>query len=501
MRPLIKPQCTRESIELSLCPYVFTAHFSPASTMVLIEEIRPVANEERMRSLVSGSVDMDKLHLHVQEHELSCEEAKSLTEKLEEWLDIDNSSGPPRNLLLNLATLLFSKTSIENQLQLLRLISVYMNPHVSWSSAELAEAATLSVDDMAPHMPQFFEILTPHLLNVKNPKLTMAGYKNNSSKALGLQPTLGLRYSSASEEGKRVAWKKSDARKSLSWVIAVIKVGKRWPGFDSSWPLITTFMINVLDDSDTEFRALGCQLVSLFLECDLGDILLKSGLVHVFREAVETSLSFLPNLTPAAKSVRLLSFAYPTLYLLSVLNKAKSIDFVEILDKNILGLIAHIHGRGNDGDTNKVLSLLLEQVALIIPQYINLSVLVCFSRLIFTLNQLIINPFLVDADSGLEVVNAALKCHREILGLFSLSANPETSELVLLYKYDFIASWAILGKRTVKFGVGDTHTVTLLKQNVELLRKIASTTDFERELEGDLHETCAKVSEFQEYVY
>lgn len=466
--------------------------------MALIEEIRPVP--AGIDSLLCGSVDILKLYNYTKDNELSAQETKSLVEKLQTWLDVESTNGPPKQLVLELATLLFSKTPSGTQLELMRLLAVYMNPHVSWSNTELANAAALTVDDMAPHMEQYFRLLTPHLLHVRNPKLTAAGYRKSTPKALGLQPVLGLRYSAASEEGQRDMWKKSDDRKSLSWVVPVLLVGKRWSGFDSAWPAITTFIINVLDDSDTHFRTLGCHLVRLFLQCDLGDVLLKSGLVHVFREAVEASLNFLPSLTPAAKSLRLLSAAYPTLYELSVLNKATPIAFVEILDKNILGLIAHVRGRGNDGPTNEVLTVLLEQIALIIPQHIKLSVLVCMSRLVFTLNQLIIDPFLVDADKGMEVVNAALKCHGEILRAFAVSGDAEVSALALLYKYDFVGSWAILGKRSVKFGVGDTHTATFLKQNVKLLRNIAQNTDTESDLECDLQDTCAQVSEFQQYI-
>lgn len=468
--------------------------------MALIEEIVPDVKAKTMSSLLSGSVDMEQLYAYTQENELSAEETKTLLAKLETWLDIDYSNGPSRKLSLDLATLLFFKSSKDIQLDLMRVIAVYMNPNVSWSNAELAKSATLPVKAMTPHMQQYFQLLTPHLLNVRNPKLTAAGYKKTTPKTLGLQPALGLRYSTASEEGKRDEWKKSSDKKALSWVVPVIRVGKCWSGFDGAWPTITTFMINVLDDSDTYYRTLGCQLVTLFLECDLGDILIKSGLVHVFREAIEASLNFLPSLTPAPKSSQLLSAAYAALYQLHELNKATPIQFVEILDRNILGLISHVRGRGNDGPTNGVLTLLLEQAAFLISHHTKMSVLVCFSRLMFTLNQLIIDPFLVDADSGIEVVNAALKCHREILSVFFLSGDAEASALVLLYKYDFIGSWAILGKRNAKFGVGDSHTAFLLKQNVEHLRNVAKVTALEGTLECDLRETCAKVSEFQQYV-
>lgn len=469
--------------------------------MVLIEGIASATNGGSIGSILVDDVDMEKLCRYVQEHELSDDDTKTLLAKLQTWLDITTPIGPLKSSSLNLAALLFAKTAGNDQLSLLRLLSLYMNPHVSWSNAYLAQAATLSAEVMAPHIPQFFDHLKPHLLNIRNPKLTTAGYKKSAQKAMGLQPSLGLRYSAASEESKRNSWKNSDDVKSLSWIVPLIVVGKRWPGFDSSWPIVTTFMINVLDDSDTEFRTIGCHLLKLFLDCCLGDVLLKSGLVRVFWDSVEASLSFLPSLTPAVKSLRLLSVAYPTLSLLAVLNKAKPIDFVMILDKNILGLITHVHGRGNDEGAHEVLAFLLEQIGNIVTHHIKASVLVCLSRLLFTLNQLIINPFLIDADNGLKVVNAALKGHKEILEAFLPAIDLEASKLVLLYKYDFIGSWAILGKRCVKFGVGDSQTKILVKGNVELLRKIAEISASESDLEEDLRETCARVSEFLEYVY
>ena len=146
-------------------------------------------------------------------------------------------------------------------------------------------------------------------------------------------------------------------------------------------------------------------------------MLLKSGMVHVFQEALETSLNFLPSLTPAEKSLSLLSATYPTLYLIATFEKASPyMEFVGNLDeKHILGQILTC-SRQTQWRENRLCSQISSKSNwIIVTDYVGPSVLGCLSRLIFVLNQLIVNPFVIDTEDGVGVVNAALEAHCAIL--------------------------------------------------------------------------------------
>lgn len=472
--------------------------------MVFIQEVSPNEPAEVQVLLLSKPVDVERLSVYIQNNALSPDDTGVLISKLEAWLALDvrdehyHTSKLP---YLSLAVTLFRKSTQENLLRLLCLIGAYINPHVKWSNLELANiASSLSVDEISVHMSQFFDFLKPRFLSMRNSKVTLAGYKRDESPIpRGLRPKLGLL--SSYEQNTRDTWKRSDDVKALSWVVLLMKVGRRWSGFDHSWPVITTFIINVLDDSDAYYREQGCHLLNIFLSCELGDLLLKSGMVHVFQEALETSLNFLPSLTPAEKSLSLLSATYPTLYSLQHLKKASPMEFVGILDKHILGLISHVQGRHNDAKSNSVLRFLLSQIAIIVTDYIGPSVLGCLSRLIFVLNQLIVNPFVIDTEDGVGVVNAALEAHCAILQVFAKLNNKEGSNLVMLYRYDFIGPWVILCKRVSRFNVGDSQTQALLEKNVALLGDISKSAALGDSLKEDLQQTCLKVAEFKSYVH
>lgn len=86
---------------------------------------------------------------------------------------------------------------------------------------------------------------------------------------------------------------------------------------EQHWPLLLPPLLSITDDTDTKFKAMGCQLVSLLLAKTSPSLLSRTGLSEVFEEALMPCLGYLPSLTPEDESVNLLSEAYPALIALS----------------------------------------------------------------------------------------------------------------------------------------------------------------------------------------
>lgn len=108
---------------------------------------------------------------------------------------------------------------------------------------------------------------------------------------------------------------------------------------------------------------------------------------------------------------------------------------------------------------------------------------------------------MIDTEDGVGVVNAALEAHCAILQVFAKLNNKEGSNLVMLYRYDFIGPWVILCKRVSRFNVGDSQTQALLEKNVALLGDISKSAALGDSLKEDLQQTCLKVAEFKSYVH
>lgn len=407
-----------------------------------------------------------------------------------------------KELQLDIALAWFEKSE-EDLYDVMVLISLYMNAKTPWSNSQLAERAdTIDIDRCKTHMPRLVEHVTSQILQIENHKVSLAGYRRLGSNRSGLRPTLGFSAGSAAEEEKRTNWKHSANVTVLSSVCLLMRVGNRWDQFGTVWPKITTFILNVLDDSDPLFRAQGCFLLEYYLDQDLGLFLLKSGLAPLFRESVETCFSYLPKLTPAEVSLRLLrDGAYPALYKLLRLQDHSYLPFLEVLDKNILGPISHVQGRDHDRSTNELLSFLLSQILVLVRDYVGAAILACFSRTNFMLNQLLINPYIVESELGHAVVNSALEAQHASLTKILETADPEASRLIFQYKYDLLGAWTILAKRAIKFGVGSPQTNDLLVANVDVLRQIARSIDCSTELDGDIEAVTSTVPEVKDLIH
>lgn len=369
-------------------------------------------------------------------------------------------------------------------LNLLASLSYHMHPKLPWTSElnsktiENFIANSNEVRDMIHSLIPLYisKKLKPELLNLSstkgqsmgnslsNPKTTPAGYAigiSGGTRLLhgGLRPKLGYGGTRTEiiAEDQRQAWKSSTKVKSISMIWFVIYTIANNEYLDQFWPLVTSFILNLFDDHDPLMKAQSCELLNYFmLMVDHSKdykqhILLKTGLIDLFIESCKTCLTYLPNLTPSDQSCYLLSIAYPTVVKLCVLNCKKEANFlslVELINGNILSSVTHIHNRNGPNSNYPLLSLLFNQLEIIIKYYLKTNVLICLSRLNFTINQVMSNPDIFEQGiEGINCINSALNVQSSILQSFKLLNDREGLKLILNYKYDFLAVWTILQKR------------------------------------------------------
>lgn len=449
----------------------------------IIELDSPEGNQSdfsRVESLINDS-ELAKLAALVEDGSLSLQDQHLLLLKVKEWLHFTpkpwdwlrgNRCVADLEQKLQLAVALFASGPANSRFDLMALISCYMNPNVPWSSgAAAAKASKIALDLCIPHMDEFVTQLRLDVLESTSTKVSGAGYARPKTKS-ALRPTLGLSGGSAGEEAVRAAWKQSARVKSLSSVWLLVVVGLQWLEFNHHWPLATTFILNVMDDSDPLFRAQSCHLLGLLMQKH-PEILLKSGLDKLFKDSVDTCLTYLPKLTPAPVSLHVLKAAYPVLFQLLELQRSPYTRYLDVLEKNVLGLISHVLGRDNDAETILVLQFLVDQLRYVITNHIKSSVLAVFSRTNFVVYQIIINPYVIEAEMGPQLVDSALLVHSAILDIFSALQEKKPLELILLFKYDLLGAWTVLAKRIVKFEVGTSRTGELIEANVGKLKQIA----------------------------
>lgn len=455
-----------------------------------------VSFDDLYTSALYGHLD-DRLEKHILQNGLTTEQYETVVSDLKEGLqwekrDYSFDSRPSteesqRLIKLRLVLLLFDYFQDSDKLQLLVLVSQYLNPWVPWSNGSLASEASKLLPKFADFPLQFLEAIKPSLLAIPNLKVTPGGYKRTGLGS-GLRPALGFSGvgSGIYEDDKRKEWKSLQNVSALSTIYGFLAIPNDNTEFQNHWPLIITFILNVLDDSEPLFRIQGCHLVEHVLKTGHLEVLLKSGHVDLFLESTETCLNYLPSLTPANVSLRLLGIAYPLLYQLMALRDKPVSSYTAVLEKNILSSVAHVQGRSSDSGANKVLAFLLQQAESIIRDHIGGAVLGGFLRLNYTLCQLLTSPYLVDADGGAEVVDLALRVQNAAVEAFLSIKDNQGRELFVSHKYDLLGAWIVLLRRVEKFKVGTKITRELIFKNFHGLWSLAGSQikeDYEAALE------------------
>lgn len=462
--------------------------------------------ESEFRNLIKGS-NLDEILSFVEKNELSLADLDTLYSTLTEWLQFkprawnwlkdDNllSQNDELSMKLQIAVAVLPKLQGTQQFDLLVLISTYSNPNVPWSSPSISqEALKVPREILLSHMDDYMDYTKPKFLKLTSTKVSLAGYAR-SKIVSALRPTLGHNGGSAGEEKARGLWKQSGDVSSLSLVFQLLQVAEQWPGFVNYWPLVTTFILNILDDSDPLFKTQGCVLLGVFT-AKFPELLAKSGLDNVFKQSVEVCLTYLPQMTPARTSLTVLEYSYPVLFQLMESQNARFTDYIDVLEKNVLGLISHVLNRDNDSDTVQVLILLTRQLHAIIKNHLNFQVLACFSRLNFVVSQILINPYIIESEKGPELVNDALNVHKIVLEIFLDTDDQEGRKLLFLYRYDLLGAWTVLLRRVMKYGVGSAHTKEHILANFRKLKELADSCSLSEEYQSDLHaifERCPEI--------
>lgn len=412
------------------------------------------------------------------------------------WLD----HRPPRNRseALDEALYLVKNTSDESKLKLVLAMAQYANEHTPWSDKQLSfKAKSIETSVIEPLLPQIIDYIQPKLL-AASPKTTK-GRNPRAARHNGLRPTLGHSAPATELEKKRETWKNSRDLFVLGSVCF-------WLSFDSSPVSVGTFAafsLNVIDDSDPSFRIQGCYLINELVKLADIKILQSLGLFDLLKAELQTCFNFLPRLTPGAVSLSLMKAAYPALINMLDLELASREDtgnymrYLEVLDKNVLGLIAHIQGHA-EGPSNLVLEYLLEFASNLIDQKIGAAVLACSSRLISMLCRLITDPFIVDSDNGPLVVKAALVVQRTMMKKV-IERQGGSCDLLFSYRYDLLASWTVYIQRVINYGVG-VNGQELVSDNIKSLRELAESSELNsKRLKLDFEAIVGEYPELRAY--
>ncbi|KAJ5140076.1 hypothetical protein N7448_003484 [Penicillium atrosanguineum] len=154
------------------------------------------------------------------------------------------------------------------------------------------------------------EKIRPLFAKTKNPAITREGRKN-------LHPVPPTRFDGSSLDDSTRPWKNTDiyAASVLSWIISQYKPTDK-AELEAHFPLLVPAILAMIDDSSVHFKATGLKLLVQILKPiqeSGSDILLRTNLASVFRDAITPCLLSLPSITPEESSLKILGAAYPAL--------------------------------------------------------------------------------------------------------------------------------------------------------------------------------------------
>ena len=313
----------------------------------------------------------------------------------------------------------------------------------------------------------------------------------------GLQPRLG--YGGAKkeilEEDARRNWKGTPKVKVISMMWFLIYMSKKIDWFDNYWTIIASFILNLGDDHDPVIKFQACILLKFLMEKlavrdDSVHLFNRSGLLDLFIEFCKKCLSHIPNITPEKHSLILLNEAYPCITELLVLVSQKEgnkMAFIDLINSNILSAVTHMLSGTESPFT--VIKFLIQQLSVIVSIHLKEDILISISRINFTLNQLITNPYTLDSDQGLGLIHDCLVCQYSILNVFAELKDKSSCSLVATYKYDYLGTWLVLIKRLVR--LDETQAGPLVTQiitNFEALKHLASICGEQEEYQSIIEE-------------
>lgn len=337
-------------------------------------------------------------------------------------------------------------------------LSLHSNPNVTWGTTKSSAVVSL-IDTSKVNWNEFILSVKPSLLVFPTVKRLQGG----------LRPRLG--YGGAKkeiiEEDARRKWKSSSIGVlSLMWfLIDNIQKGD-W--FEDNWMVITSFLLNLGGDYEIVYKYQNMMLLNHFLNNNGEELIMKTGLHDLFVEMSKSCLVHIPPLTPIEESFQLLRVGYPCV--LRLVHSQSQLT--ETINSSILNSISYLmNGREN----YKIISLLVDNLSTIITN--KKVLLVSLTRISFTLNQIITNPYVLDVKDGVALICRALQCQKVILSHFISSA----SHLLYSYKFDLLGVWVIMLKRINLFEYQEIEH--LIRENFSIFREVVKSSNREIEFE------------------
>lgn len=155
--------------------------------------------------------------------------------------------------------------------------------------------------------PLFSQTLKTH----SQAKVTPAGHKQMST----VLRSSGVDDLESISSSNIPAWKSTSNEYAVSllrWAVAALDYTRA----QRNWALLVPPILTMVDDTAVKCKAQGCSLLQGLLEATPPDLLVRTGLVDVFRNAIEICLSYLPTLTPEKESMQILRPAYGAMFAL-----------------------------------------------------------------------------------------------------------------------------------------------------------------------------------------
>lgn len=354
-----------------------------------------------------------------------------------------------------------------------KLLSYHVNPHVPWSNLLNSQVLDVKVNTTSDG---FHKMLKPNLIKMDTKKKLQGG----------LNPRLG--YGGAKteilQEDVRNNWKKEHV-KGISMVWFCMHK------YDD-WPVAVSFMLNLFDDYQAEFKIQALYLLQEFINHN-PQALIKSGLKGEFKEAIKICLSYIPNLTPVDISKVILNLGYMAMIqLISI--ESNPLEYLDVINTNILSSLSHLTNRSNSD--YPILRILVNQLTLIIT-HLKTAVLASFTRINFSLNQLITNPYIIDDVEGINLFQSCLECQSTVLDEFIQLKDKQGRELIGNYTHDFLGAWLVLLQRLDK---ADIENDNLTKCLVNNFSKLSQINPIETDIQTILEQTPSFKPAWERYI-
>ncbi|CUM66799.1 uncharacterized protein PRCAT00004481001 [Priceomyces carsonii] len=416
-------------------------------------------------------------------------EARALKENLIENLNIPSRSWDWSNsdeiaskryyyLIRVLCALIKNYPEEYQSLDEISILSYHIDPDLPWSSSMGSCIIQRTIEKSTGLQSKIHEYMPLYLERLTKEKMVFPQMRSKNSKMIeGLKPRLGFSSfeGQISEDDSRRKWKESSKVKSISMVWFLIYIIREPKDIKLYGTITTSFILNLLDDHEPLFKLQGLKLMkSLLMKLReiKSDFLTKSGLSILFLGSAKQCLHYLPSLTPIPVSEALLPYAYEDIFL--ILQGQKKEEYLELVNVT-LASISHIKG---EKSSFRLTTILLYQLRTIVG-ILGINILLCYSRLNYALNLIIIDPNILEMD--INPINVSLEIQKSVFEIFLSFNNVEGNTLLLQYKYDFLGSWIVLMRKQSSFDL-------LLKNNLDLLKNLALTCNQSEELNIDLNQ-------------